>query len=138
MGDVLFGTLLGYGKQFAVLRSYVRGIAMDYPIGSFPLSVGQNWTLQTPVSMGDFPRVTTLKNEFWNWSSNTYSPDWIWDTFYDSNSTGGHYATYPLYVEIKTHPNTLARYLFFNSHVYDEVFYNDLPPAPPTYWGPDP
>lgn len=138
MGDVLYGTLLGLGGRFNLLRSYVRGIAMDYPPGSFPLSVGQNWTLQTPVSMGNFPRVTILKDEFWNWNSNHYTADWIYDTFYDSNSTGGHFSTYPMHVELHVRPSDGRIYLAFNTHVYAAMFYNDLPPPPPGWWSGQP
>lgn len=138
MGDVLFGTLLGLGGRFNLLRSYVRGFATDYVPSSVSYLSGRVWQIDTTIYPGNYPRVMEWKPEFFNWNSNTYTVDWIWENFYDSNPGGGHYSTYPLYVEVHRRPSDLALYIGLFSHIYTTIYYMDIPPPPPGWWSGSP
>jgi hypothetical protein len=77
-----------------------------------------------------------IKTEFFDWSSNTYTPDWIYAEYYAyfRSAPSVHY-TYLPFTSFAWRANTYGNwYLTNHLDVFADFYAFDLPPAPLDYW----
>jgi len=124
--------------QYRLLRSYYKGIGFYGPSGSVKDFAANVYTLLWPPLGSGVAVRAVMKTEWWNWSSNTYTPDWIFSEYYAffQSAPSIHYTYLPftVYAHQGTHPRDF--FLTNRIDVFTDFYEFDLPPAPPSYWLP--
>lgn len=127
-------------NRYTLLRSYIKGVG-DFAEagGSIDLNA-RGFTINAVYAGLSYHTVAVFKPEFWAWSSNTYTPDWIIEDYYNYfDIDPGH--RYPINV---TQWGVKLSAPFHNWYLSERMYPNavwysvDLPAAPPDYWSPLP
>ena len=103
----------------------------DWPIGWFEDNVHRGFS--NDASEWNF--YVIMKPNVWEWSSNWYSLDYIFEDAYATSIPIG--ITVPLTIDILWQPSTSTPlpYIQFNRQGLTTYNYSDdLPPAPSNYW----
>ena len=131
------GTFVPNG-QFAIPRPYLRGVWLSFDTPAIVAWTGNTVNFADglmPVVVG---RISFFNN-FWNWSSNSYTLDHlVIESWYSFN---GGITEIPLPFALTWYTDTdLSTYLVYNpfSAVGTGAFKHDMPEAPPGYWRPAP
>jgi len=120
--------------RFALQRSYIKGIGINAPTGSYLLSANNPIVIQLPASFGSPTLNLLLKSEFFSWSSNTYTPDWITADFYGLYPDLTRPELDPLPYYFRHAPGEHEMYLTPGLTFFDSYVFADLPPPPPDFW----
>lgn len=136
MGTLLWAPTYANGGQFALQRSYLKGFVLVWQPGSTVITSGNPWVFEEHV-YGGYRLHIKFRSEWWNWSSNRYTPDWIVEDFYATapgSSTpinqGGVLVGLSYDVD---HP---SYYISFITGAAPDPLWLDFPAAPSTYWLP--
>ena len=127
-------TFAGYGKDFAVIRNYVRGVAASWVAGSSSSLIGDKWRIQ-----GVFGGINTYQDilfyhPFLAASSNRYTPGFVvLDYYYINLPSLTPINPLPIQVAVKHKPGTRDLYLNLDSLGFPDFYYLDLP-QPPQVW----
>jgi hypothetical protein len=129
---------IALSPQFALQRSYWKGIGFYAPAGSVKDFAANVYTiLWPPLGTGVAVRAV-MKPEWWNWSSNKYTPDWIFAEYYAffQSAPSTHYTYLPF--TVYQHQGVVPREFFLTNRldVFTDFYEFPLPAAPPTYWLP--
>ena len=130
------GTYFPNGK-FAFPRSYLSQFILG--INTPVTQDGRTFTFVD--GFGTSIYTIRFKAEFWDWSSNRYTLDWIIeDAYYQSYPIPGAPVTFPFYFAYYFAPtDDLPSVIFLPYGVdFPTRFFYPLPPPPPDYWNPAP
>lgn len=124
--------------KFASPRSFYYWIAWNiYPV--VITNIGSTYFL-TDTATGLITTTVALNPLFWQWSSNSYSLDWIIDDYYYQLTPGGAkvYPNFTLYYspKIQNHGEGLEFRYFTMDFGRTQLSY--LPAQPSGYWLPPP
>jgi len=123
------------GPQFALQRPYIKGVGFWGPIGSTKVTHSDGYEIIWPAPYNLGVRAV-IKPEFLNWSSNTYTPDWIYSAYYAYflAAPTTHYTYLPFTTFV--HANNTYGNWYLTNHLdfFGEFYSFDLPPAPPSFW----
>lgn len=126
--------------RFALLRSYIKGVG-DFAEagGSIDLN-SRGFTINAVYAGLPYHTVVVYKQEFWDWSSNTYTPDWIIEEYYNyfDYNPSLHYPIIVTQWGVKFGGDFGNWYLSERMYPNAQFYSVDLPSAPPTYWAPLP
>lgn len=127
-------TAYDISETFALQRSYIKGVALNGPPGSFWLDTSNPYILQLPVSFLSPILYMRFKPEFNAWSSNTYRGSWIVTDFYGLYPGGApiDFDRFPMRFIDK--PATYNQYLALPLSFFSDYYYADLPAGPPDFW----
>ncbi len=136
MGTLLWSPTYANGAQFALQRAYMKGFVLVWQPGSYAVSIGRTSVFREVV-FGGYSLVITFKAEWWNWSSNTYTPDWIMEDFYALPPGGGSPINQGAVLCGLGYDNNHPAYhnSFITGSAPDPLWI-PYPPAPPDYWLP--
>lgn len=122
--------------KFALLRSYIKGVGFYAPPSSLPVTHSDGFeVLWPPIGTGVAVRAV-IKPEFLAWSSNTYTPDWIYAEYYAyfQSAPSVHFTYLPFTTYVYRKLPYMTWYLTNHLDVFTDFYTFDLPPAPPDYW----
>jgi hypothetical protein len=122
------------GGRFALQRSYIKGVGINAPSGSYLLSSANPIVVQLPVTFGSPTLNLLFKPEFFVWSSNTYTSDWITADFYGLYPDLTRPELDPLPYYFRYPPTGREAYLTPGLTFFDSYVFADLPPPPSDFW----
>ena len=121
---------------FALQRSYIRGVGFYAPAGSTKHDFGNEKRIEWPPVYGGLYVACRMKDEFYNWNSNTYHGNWIFEEYWAAFLLGPHFSYIPFTMFIHIDPVTLGWYITNHLDIFSDFYSFDIPAAPPTYWLP--
>jgi len=136
VGLILRGSVGGWGGRFTFPRSYVKGFATNWPPVAVSTLTDYEWRLTLDASYGFAYKTMEFKPQFWDWNSNTYTFDWIFENFYIVVPPRAPVVAEGFTLKYKVKPGTRDFYVAMDLGFWTTWFYVDPPPAPPTYWLP--
>lgn len=119
-------------QGFWFTRAYVGHIYLDVattapPVFAYPLITFQDTIL--------VDWVLVLRDSVYDWSSNSYTPDWIIDSEASNTTRFGNPIVDGFYAEVRLDINERLRYIWIQpGGLPGTVYKYPLPPAPPDYW----
>jgi hypothetical protein len=118
---------------FLLQRSYIKGVCLNGPPGSYWLDTSNPYILQLPVSYLSPILYMRFRPEFHAWSSNGYHGPWVMTDYYGLYPGGSpiNFDVSPLRFIDK--PGTVNQYLTGSLNFFSDYYYADLP-APPAGW----
>ena len=118
--------------QFALPRSYVRGIAVQI-VSGFTVQTGNLFTLQNPPDPTLYFFI--LDSHFYPWSSNRWTLDhMLSDSYYQPGGVGA-FVPMPFLLTYYIRPSNNSPYVIFSPFSSPGgLTYFDLPGAPGGYW----
>lgn len=121
--------------KYAFPRSYIRGIQPNLVSTWFVELTSNPITLRFNGAGGFWQRIQIwVRPEFWDWSSNTYTLDYIITRINTFTSTGSanEITTYAIFLSSGCN----ATNLYFRVVIpgFTRLAQVNLPPAPPSYW----
>jgi hypothetical protein len=128
--------MTGYsiGGRFALQRSYIKGIAINAPYDSTVILSDNPYVLQLSTVWGSPQLILHFKDQFHDWSSNTYTSDWIIDDFHGQYPSVPPNPIDPYPLRFVDRPGYRSQYLSPGLSFFDSMFYFDLPHAPAGFW----
>lgn len=134
MGTVLVPVIGGFGGRWTFPRSYVQGLAQNWPAGCVNDNTTHDWILTLPAAYGfNYKRINVAESVY-GWNSNFYTIDHIWEDFYVAGPALPPSAPEGIVVHWRYHPTTGKRYLALDVGFWTDWYYLDLPPSPTDYW----
>lgn len=136
MGDIRYGTITGLGGRFALVRSYVKGFATNWPPGCTQTTGGNPMILTLPPSYGSYYKLMRLKDTFYAWNSNVNTMDYVFEDFYVASPLGVRQDAEPFALGLRPHPVNGSIYLALDIGYWTDWYYFDIPSGPSSYWLP--
>jgi hypothetical protein len=119
--------------HFQMNRGYFSGIVIAWEPPYTVLSTGQHIVLHNTGPFSGDELHINLKDEWWFWNSNVYTPDWIWgDSWYYYQPTGLDYAIPGVTLQAELQ-HTNEWWLRLQIYAYTGRFEVPLP-SNPAYW----
>lgn len=120
-------------------RSYIYGLATNWPEFCVSTIADGDWTLTLPISIAPAKKVINLKSTFYAWNSNRPSFDRIFEDFYiEYTDTATRFTPEAFTLRLIHHPATHKPYYMIDVGYWTFVYYRELPPSPTDYWTPSP
>jgi hypothetical protein len=120
--------------RLPVVRSYISAIALQWQANYTILATGNPFVIRENT-FGGYQTHIKLKPEFYAWSSNVYTLDWIFEDWYVTAPGGSPIIPgQPVQFGISTQSNGIpCIYGVWTPSSAPYIFFS-LPPAPPDYW----
>lgn len=125
------------GGRYASPRSYIRYLHVFSNNDNTPFLSGSEITFHS-LAFPSFREYVKLQDEWFNWSSNCYTLDFIPEWWYYQFNPTDPETPYGGVVKVEFYPpvNDVVLTIQIDSPNTHHIF--DIPPAPPTYWLPMP